>query len=141
MSRRRGGFNKEQRTWIKLRDELKCVLCDASENLEVHHITPFRYAMTVLKWPMALVNAPTNAVTLCRQCHSGNNEAVHPDMAIAHRRYKDDKGAYSSVFALRDELCRDRKPYWFSGHDHWFQELALERTMAYLLETQIPWPL
>lgn len=140
MARRRGGFTKEQRTWVKTRDNFCCVLCDATENLEVHHITPFRYAMTVLKWPIPLVNAPTNSVTLCRTCHSGNNEAIHPDMAIAHRQYKDNKGAYSQVFALRDELCRDRKPYWYSGNDFWFQEIALERTMQYLLDTGIPWP-
>ena len=117
-----------------------CVLCDATENLEVHHVTPFRYAMTVLKWPMSLVNAPTNAVTLCRQCHSGNNESIHPDMALAHRGYKEDKTIYSKVFAERDMLCIDRKPYWWAGHDDWFRELALERTMKHLLNTGIPWP-
>lgn len=140
MAKRRGGFTKEQRTWVKTRDGLQCVLCDSNEQLEVHHVTPFRYAMTVLKWPMSLVNAPTNAVTLCRQCHSGNNEAVHPDMALAHRGYSQDKTIYSKVFAERDDLCRDRKTYWFSGHDDWFRELALARTMSYLLETGIPWP-
>lgn len=115
-------------------------MCDHTENLEVHHIIPFRYSLTVLKAPIKLVNAPTNAICLCRLCHSGNSESVHPDMALAHRSYSQDKTVYSQVFAQRDSLCIDRKTYWFTGHDDWFKELALERTMEYLLKTGIPWP-
>lgn len=139
-NRRRGGFTREQRTWIKNRDGNKCALCDSQESLEVHHLIPFRYSLTVLKTPIYLVNSPTNGITLCKVCHSGTNESIHPDMAMAHRVYHSDKSAYSRVFADRDELCRERKPYWFSGHDDWFKEVALRRTMAYLLETGIPWP-
>lgn len=139
-NKRRGGFNKDQRTWIKSRDEFKCAMCDSNEQLEVHHIVPFRYSLTVLKTPIKLVNSPVNAITLCRLCHSGNNEAIHPDMALAHRGYSQDKAVYSKVFAQRDSLCIDRKTYWFTGHDDWFREIALERTMKYLLETGIPWP-
>lgn len=138
--KKRGGFTKAQRTWIKNRDNLQCVMCSAVDNLECHHITPFRYALVVLKWPLDLVNSPNNCVVLCRTCHSGNTESVHPDISLAHRAYHTDKSAYSKVFAERDFLCRQGQTYHFSGHDFWFRQIAEKNTMRYLAESGIPYP-
>lgn len=42
------------------RDNNRCVLCDSTKRLEVHHIVPFR---TCLK------HENSNLATLCRECH------------------------------------------------------------------------
>lgn len=56
------------RSWYEIRrdilkrDEFKCTECDATENLEIHHLTP-----------VADGGLPTaeNLVTLCFKCHRG----------------------------------------------------------------------
>ncbi len=138
--KRRGGFSKSQRTWIKNRDGNSCVMCSSQEQLECHHITPFRYALVVLKWPIDLVNSPNNCVTLCHACHQVGTESIHPDIAIAHKVYREDKHAYSRVFAERDAICRTGAIYHFSGHDLWFRQIAEKASLRYLAESGVPFP-
>ena len=43
------------------RDGHKCVLCGATDTIQVHHINPYRYSKS---------HELDNLVTLCRKCHS-----------------------------------------------------------------------
>lgn len=137
---RNDGFTDAQRKWIKNRDAGECQLCGSTDQLEVHHITPWRWAATVLHWDMVRVNLPTNGITLCQQCHSRGNNAIHPDWARATHKYQDDKKIYDQVFAVRDDLCRKQQPYWMTAHDNRLTTIAVKRTMQFIADGNFPSP-
>lgn len=140
---KRDGFSKEMREWVKGRDGNKCVLCGAVENLEVHHIIPFRHAVTKghgtgQGWHLRLVNSPINAVLLCRQEHRGSDDSVHPDAYLALKIYHSDKNSFTKMALKRDDLVREGKVYWQPTHDLNFMEIALENTLKYVLAGNYP---
>src|SRR5574343_446234 len=112
--RRNDGFTDQQRHWILARDNHQCQLCGYGSDLQVHHITPWRWAATVLRWTLERVNNPTNGIVLCKECHISGRSAIHPDIQRANSSYKEDKTVYNKVFASRDELCRRQMEYWMT---------------------------
>ena len=144
---RRGGFTPKQREWIKKRDGDKCVLCGAQNDLQVHHVVPYRNAMTVLGWTLERTNLPTNGITVCVKCHNGKkrndwSNAIHPDMEYCRRMYAEDKHSYEKVFMKRDDLCRENKKYWNPAHDNWLAYVAVRNTFIRLRlgpRDVIPW--
>ena len=134
------GFTDKQREWIRGRDGNKCVICESDDHMEVHHLTPFRYAMNVLHWTFERTNLPTNGITLCRHCHRGDENSVHPDTARASRMYHSNKNSYSDMFSLRDELCRKKVEYWNSSRDNEFAVIAATNTISYVSEGHYPTP-
>jgi len=140
---RNDGFSEPQRQWILSRDDRMCQLCGAKENgvqFHVHHIIPWRFAMTVLRWTIERVNNPTNGISLCKQCHLGDENSIHPDIAHAARAYHEDKSSYSKVFSERDHLCRKDMPYWNVAYDNKMAVLAVKNTCCYIAAGNPPTP-
>lgn len=134
------GFSDEQRKWIRNRDGNVCQLCGDAKDLHVHHISPWRYSASVLHWTLERVNAPTNGITLCKMCHIGDENSIHPDIARASRTYHTNKNSYSDVFAERDNLCRRQMPYWNVAYDNQMAVTAMQNTLRYVSEGNYPTP-
>lgn len=60
---------EEMREYILSRDEYSCQMCDDSNDLEVHHITPVADGGRVMD--------PYNMMVLCESCHRTGENAVH----------------------------------------------------------------
>ena len=72
-------YTKPINDYIKKRDKNKCVLCNTTSELHVHHI------LRKSKYPQYLVE-PFNLVTLCTSCHlytahAGNTNKLDLDVA------------------------------------------------------------
>ena len=67
---------KELRVVIRERDEHKCVTCDETTNLVVHHIdhTPWH-------------NTSENLITLCRNCHGDYHKTPSTTLSTAYKKY------------------------------------------------------
>lgn len=59
------GVARATRRLVLERDDYRCVLCGATEHLEVHHIVTRAEGGS---------NDPDNLVTLCMACHSDTHE-------------------------------------------------------------------
>jgi len=130
--RRDDGYTDGQRAFIRARDFEQCVLCGSNEKMEVHHIVPFRYATSVLKWPLSKVNTVINGITLCVTCHRGDPNSVHPDMYRAQMGYHQNQKSFDLAFEKRNELVAQGKIYWNPIFDELFLEIALRNTLLYV---------
>lgn len=142
---KRDGFTKEMREWIKARDGERCVLCGSMEKLEVHHINPFRNAVTRghgtgTGWPISLVNSPINGITLCVIDHRSDTNSVHPDAYYALRTYHADKASFIRMSLKRDDIVREGRVYWSTTHDIFFLETAIFNTIRYVAQGNYPTP-
>jgi hypothetical protein len=64
-------FNQKLKEWIKGRDDYACAICDATENLSIHHIDYNKHN-----------NNATNLITTCISCNSklNSNRYMHSKM-------------------------------------------------------------
>lgn len=59
---KRGTLHRSWAALVKHKDNYKCVNCSSEENLEAHHIKPFK------KYPELRYDI-NNGITLCNKCH------------------------------------------------------------------------
>lgn len=103
-----------------------------TDNLQIHHIVPYRYAQVILNWDTESINAPENLITLSEHYHVG---VIHPDIFVAKEKYRQgDKQAFEYCFAHRRRLCDDGGIYWYNAYDDVLKKIATERTARYLQE-------
>lgn len=73
------------RRLVQQRDGYRCVVCGATERLEVHHIVPRRLGGS---------NDPVNLVTLCAACHRRHDRAAAPSLSTtSHPLRQESPGA------------------------------------------------
>lgn len=64
VSFKRGYDWKDIRKFILTRDSHKCVICESTKHLHVHHIVPVSSGIDI-----HFLNDPFNLVTMCNRCH------------------------------------------------------------------------
>lgn len=64
------GISREMRKAVYKRDGWRCVVCDATEGLQIHHIKPRGKGGA---------NHPMNLVTLCWRCHAAVHGSIMGD--------------------------------------------------------------
>lgn len=115
-----------------IRNERDCNRCQfphpvgdkCSGRLEVHHITPQRWAKEH-NIPEEINDRPENLLTVCSRSHSVH---IHPDMETARQNYYADKGSYKLAFENRDELAQSGEVYWNTAYDESMRHVAQRRT-------------
>jgi hypothetical protein len=138
-------FNRKQKEWIRERDDNHCQFpvlwtnhgytpCGKEKYLQVHHVTPQRWARSVLKWPKDKIDSPDNGITLCSDHHQ--NVVHNPDMPLAKANYHRDKKSYQKAFRRRDELIEEGKVYWNTAFDALFRRIVSARNKNFDKE----WP-
>jgi hypothetical protein len=142
-------ITKSQREYILDRDEHHCHFpirhtsetyrpCRLADNLEIHHITPYRWAQVRLNWETDEINNPNNLLTLCRFHH---RRVIHPDLYQAQMNYGAlGKEAFEQVFSYRRTLTDKGIPYWFAIYDDVFQRIAHRQTVNMELAGR-EWPM
>ena len=64
VSFKRGYDWKDTRKFILTRDSHKCVICESTKHLHVHHIIPISSGIDI-----HFLNDPFNLITMCNRCH------------------------------------------------------------------------
>lgn len=79
-------LSTQQKNWIRKRDNETCQLCKQVKGgtLHVHHIVAFSYAY-FLGWSIKRINAPTNLILLCIQCHGEVHSQDRWDMETENK--------------------------------------------------------
>jgi len=133
-------ISRSQRAYILDRDSYYCQFpirhtettyrpCRWSENLEVHHVTPYRWAQERLGWELEEINHPLNLVTVCRHHH---RRVLHPDLYQAQLLYGElGKEAFELVFSYRRQLTAQGVPYWYTAYDQLLKRIAQRLTTTY----------
>lgn len=131
-------MNERQRQSILERDSRTCqfTACPLRANgnsarvsctpnkLNVHHLIPQRYSELFGIDP----NYPENLLTVCEGAHIKSDEGIHPDMAQALRNYHQNPDGIKEVFANREKLLEEHKPYWNTKYDRTMSVQAVRNT-------------
>ncbi len=148
---KRTDFTKEQRNWIRRRDNFQCqhpVEHEHKGNLQVHHILAQAYAQLGLELPPDMINVPENAMTLCENIHVGvdlrepaHPEMLHPDHFQARQDYAQDKQSFQKVAEKHREMAKRRIKYWFTKNDDSMTALSIYNTRQEERKYNHPYPL
>lgn len=122
----------ERRSIAEERDGNKCHApfkhkCSEKKGVQVHHITPQRYAEFV-GLDEDTYDVPENLISICENAH----RMIHPDMdtAIAQYHHMKKKGinSFKNMAAWRDEKLRNKQIYWNDEWDRQMRVVAMKLT-------------
>lgn len=135
-------FTPHERLAIRERDNNECQGCgiwahcnrDEPERnhkrLEVHHIMPQGYSKKFGINP----DTSTNAITLCKEMHTGHVDSIHPDTYQAKMTYRSNPKSYFDTTQARREQLSRREIYWNDQYDRPLKARAVINHQRSVLE-------